>query len=94
MRQQFKRGELSDERVTMLDDIGFVWKTREDWTTRYNDLVAYKKRHGHCNVPTRCKENKSLGSWVDHTRQQFKHGELSDDRVAMLDQIGFAWKLK
>ena len=99
VRQRFKRGELSDERVAMLDEIGFAWKPKKqkadsDWTTRYNDLVAYKQQHGHCNVPTRCKEYRNLGTWVNNLRQHFKRGELSDERVAMLDKIGFIWKLK
>ena len=90
VRQQFKRGKLSDERVTMLDEIGFAWKLKSHWTTRYNDLVAYKKRHGHCYFPSKYEENASLSRWVHNVRHQYKKGKLSNERVAMLDEIGFA----
>ena len=75
----------------MLDEIGFVWQLQEDWTTRYNDLIAFKQRHGHWFVPAQYKENKSLGFWVHNLRQGYKNGKLSDERVALLNEIGFIW---
>ena len=35
---------------------------------RLADLQRFKKKHGHCNVPKRYKENKSLGNWCCRIR--------------------------
>ena len=90
IRQQFRNGKLSDERVAVLNDIGFVWEVMDaKWTARYNELVAYKQKYGHCYVPHDYDKNIDLGRWVNNVRQQFRNGQLSDERVAMLKEIGF-----
>ena len=89
-------GKLSADRVAMLNEIGFLWEVKEqklqvDWTTRYNDLVAFKEEHGHCFVPQNYKEKRNLGRWVNYTRNRGKSGKLSNERVAMLEEIGFVF---
>ena len=90
-RTQFKNGKLSEERIAKMNEIGFVWnrQIRTDWTTRYNELVAYKKHYGHCNVSRHNKDNKSLGHWVDHVRRRYKNGKLSNENISKLIEIGF-----
>ena len=46
----------------------------------------------YCLVPQSVKENNSLGNWVHNVRQRFKNGKLSDEQVAMLNEIGFVWE--
>ena len=48
----------------------------DTWQTMYNDLIAFKKREGHCNVP-RNPENKQLGRWCNNQRQAKKKGQLA-----------------
>jgi len=55
------------------------------------DLQAFKRKHGHCNVPTNCDENPRLGRWVASQRHKQRLDELSETRVAQLDQLGFVW---
>ena len=59
------------------------------WTTRFEQLVAFKKLHGHCNVPQCYKENKQLGKWVRNIRQ--RRDRLSKKQIKLLDDIGFDW---
>ena len=94
MREEFKSGRLSDERVAKLNDLGFIWrpKLRLDWTARFRELVAYKRMYGNCCVPRKEGEHKSLGNWVMRVRQDFKKGKLSEERIAKLNGIGFVWK--
>ncbi|EJK76883.1 hypothetical protein THAOC_01327, partial [Thalassiosira oceanica] len=88
-RQDFKQGKLSDERIARLKSIGFCWEpTDAAWMTRFDELAAYKDEHGDCNVP---KGQGRLGIWVSNRRQDFKQGKLSDERIARLEGIGFAW---
>ena len=41
-RYAFKAGRLSKERIEKLNEIGFVWSSDDVWTTRYDEMVAYK----------------------------------------------------
>lgn len=71
-------------------------QTREDrWTERYNQLVEFKQKHGHCRVPHGYPANKKLSWWVMNQRAERKKGEkgwLSQDRIRMLDNVGFIWQ--
>ena len=95
-RAYFRDGALSETRIAMLNELGFVWKSRTlvDWKTRFAELVEFKDQHGHCNVPMRDKDNKQLGKWVDRMRTEFKNGNLSDERIEMLNDVGFAWNIR
>jgi predicted helicase len=36
------------------------------WDERYGQLVAFKQREGHCNVPQSYPENRALGIWLSN----------------------------
>ena len=38
----------------------------QNWEARYKQLVAYKDKHGHCNVPRKYPENpvSCVGYWL------------------------------
>jgi len=61
----------------------------ERWQLRYNELVAYKKEHKNCLVPQVYKENEPLGRWVVRQRLLWRDGTLREDRMKLLDKIGF-----
>jgi hypothetical protein len=81
---------------------GFVWDREEAqweaqwealWEAAYQELVAYKKEQGHCNVPRsyQTKDGFSLGTWVNNQRAFKKRGELSPERIQRLEAVGFFW---
>jgi hypothetical protein len=39
-------GRLTDERISRLEGIGFVWSLRDDWQKHYEELKEYKKERG------------------------------------------------
>jgi hypothetical protein len=39
-------GRLTDERISKLEGLGFVWSLRDDWQKHYEELREYKKEHG------------------------------------------------
>jgi len=92
-RARFTKKCLSDERVALLVAIDFTWKHRERgvWEDRLAEVVAYKEKHGHCNIPLNGKENPKLSRFVNQTRVQRNRGALSAERIAKLDAIGFVW---
>ncbi|GFH61788.1 hypothetical protein CTEN210_18264 [Chaetoceros tenuissimus] len=80
----------------MLNDIGFNWTAPPKdyivlWNEKFEQLKLYKSKHGDCNVPKIYEENQSLGRWVHTQRQTYKQLKLSEERINMLNDIGFTW---
>eukprot|EP00290_Baffinella_frigidus_P031299 CAMPEP_0180245150 /NCGR_PEP_ID=MMETSP0987-20121128/34833_1 /TAXON_ID=697907 /ORGANISM="non described non described, Strain CCMP2293" /LENGTH=74 /DNA_ID=CAMNT_0022212771 /DNA_START=12 /DNA_END=233 /DNA_ORIENTATION=+ len=45
-------GALSQSRLESLNRLGFVWSKQEiDWDEMFEEMMRYKIRFGHCNVP-------------------------------------------
>src|SRR5207249_4270002 len=90
-----KKERLPAERRQHLDRIGFDWeplrRVAEKWDRRLDELKAFKRRFGHCNVPYRWPENPSLGRWVQG--QRHKQASLPPQRRKRLDRLGFAWRI-
>ena len=92
-KQRYRKDKLSDERVKLLDEIGFVWRVMDEdaWGKNYKLLKAYSAKNGDCLVPMKHKvEGVALGRWV--SRQRYRKDKLTDERVKLLDEIGFAWR--
>jgi hypothetical protein len=89
---------MTQERVEMLNLIGFQWEAQVTWTNRFEELKGFQKEHGHCRVPQCFPENEALGLWVTEQRAQHRRllaGEMSSmtqERVKMLTSIGFQWE--
>jgi hypothetical protein len=91
-RELYKAGKLSVDKIQKLVFIGFVWDPFEaQWLDQYEELVQYVNQHGNALVPKKCKNNPSLGVWVDTQRQLYKAGKLSDERIQKLGDVRFEW---
>jgi hypothetical protein len=91
-RTRQKKGTLSIDRKSRLDEIGFVWDPLEAaWENMFAELKCYADKHGHCNVPAVWRQNPALGSWVHTQRVVNNAGKLSPERRARLDAVGFEW---
>jgi len=94
-RQSRKSGTLHPERQRRLDEIGFDWRAnsrrsrREEWSTRFEQLKAYKERFGNCRVSAKWKENPQLGLWANSQKHLRKNGKLSPEKERLLREIGF-----
>jgi len=88
-----KQGQMSDERVCLLDELNVTWKSRDvgTWEDRLAEVVAFREKHGHCEIPTTYPENQKLGRFVNSMRTTRIAGELSAERIAKLDAVGFPW---
>lgn len=101
LMKQGKPSHMTQERAALLDAIGFCWDTHEaTWLERFRELKQFQEDTGHCNVPTSYSINAKLGTWVHHQRRQYRkwqNGELThitNERVELLDRIGFLWKIR
>lgn len=99
---------LSQQQIQVLNQLNFTWNPRDDaWRERYRELEAFKRQHGHCNVPQRYQENAALGKWCHHQRRACKEYVLSimiegqvegvtvtglnEERINALREIDFCW---
>ena len=89
-RQYYKKGTLSDERIAGLESIGLVWDLNErEWLDRFDELAGYRAKNGDCNVP---ESQGPLGKWVSQQRRCYKKGKSSQERLDLLESIGFSWE--
>ena len=94
-RSSRKQGSLSAERINLLDKIGFSWDPlAQQWAENYQRLIAFKKKHGHCKVPVVYPFDPALGRWAGKQRRARQQGNLSAERIALLDKVGFHWSLR
>jgi hypothetical protein len=106
-RTQYKRlqnGEsqrLTPTRIAKLKALDFVWNTNDArWMERYDELVDFKKKNRHCNVPDKYNSNPKLGSWIRNQRVQYrnlmagKESTITPSRILMLEKLGFQWSVR
>ncbi len=84
-------GELKER----LDAVGFVWRAKTDnWDIKYRELLQFRNKHGHMDVPLVYEGSSSLNSWMKMMRKLKRRkdkGHLTDERIRLLDAIGFEW---
>jgi hypothetical protein len=94
-KQENKASQMTDERIQLLNSIGFPWKTKEDWQTRFNELILFFHEHGNLQVPRVYEKAPKLYRWVNCQKMEFqKHlmeqgSRLKADQIKMLENIGF-----
>jgi hypothetical protein len=69
--------------------------TKEDkWEAKFEELLEFKKKHGHVNIPSRLKENQKLSHWVCYQRQRYRRLEvgylysMTAEQIDRLNEIG------
>lgn len=91
-RYRRKIGELATRYIDRLNKLGFVWSpTDVVWNEMCARLLAYRAKHGTCDVPSQLAEDPHLANWVSNQRHRKKTGSLSPERAKRLDQMGFVW---
>jgi glutaredoxin len=72
----------------------------DPWDLKFDELIDFKKEHGHFNVPRTFPENPVLAGWVKRQRYQYrlknerKASAMTDRRVKTLERAGFVWDLQ
>ena len=89
--QRAKKDQLSPERIARLDGLGFSWDPHfEAWETNFAALEKFKQREGHARPGRKHQEDAlTLGNWIAY--QRAKKDQLSPERIARLDGLGFSW---
>merc|ERR1711966_406739 len=94
-RKQYRKGQLSFDRVQRLSDLGFSFSPKGDkeskWEKRFNELKQFNAANGNFTVPKKSLTHKELRRWVAYNRERYRKGLLSDDRTQLLNDLGFTW---
>ncbi len=99
---------MNDERIRELDQVNFEWVAKiggfsaKTFKDRMQDLIEYKRIHGHCNVPSRYADDPSLGQWCSQLRRGYKafiNGKgpkrgMNKERIKELEKVGFEWVVR
>merc|ERR1712154_706761 len=99
--QQKLPSSMTQERIDMLDGVGFVWHSHEVvWHERLCELKDFKAKTGDCLVPSNYLPNPKLATWVKCQRRQYKlhlrgsPSNITVERIKILEDIGFEWELR
>ena len=103
-RKQYKciqRGietPLTQARIDLLDEIGFVWNAHEAaWDRNFHDLVTFHKTYGTWTIPAEEPGYRKLSLWVKEQRRQKKLMEqgkpshITIERIRRLEDAGFCF---
>lgn len=94
-RRRLKTGKLDEEKIALLNEIGFEWDAvLANWMEKYNRLIEYKKIYGDCNVSKSSKDFEDIAIWVYVQRVRHYKGELDDNKIKLLEDIGFLWNTR
>eukprot|EP00536_Pseudo-nitzschia_multiseries_P003110 jgi/Psemu1/301778/fgenesh1_kg.44_\ len=95
-RHKKQLGEMSEKRMLLLNQVGFVWDPQEaQWTEMFDRLCKYQQDHNGCTqVPRSYAPNPELGSWLNTQRRAYKRRTLPQERIDRLDAIGFMWEIQ
>ncbi|MBF0444404.1 MAG: Helicase associated domain protein [Magnetococcales bacterium] len=64
------------------------------WDENFGQLLAFKDKHNHCEVPQRMTDNPQLSQWVEQQRKNQEKGTLLKARFQELSHQGFIWETK
>lgn len=86
---------LDENKIELLNGIGFTWDMRMDaWIEMYNYLEAYGDKYGSIFVPYGVEEYAKLRRWMDRQARLYRNGELSLDKIKLLEKLKFNFNKK
>ncbi len=91
-------GNLSQERIDLLDSIGFIWDAKDErWMSSYRIAKEFFEKNGRLPIHSDTIVNTDLQNiyhWVTQQRLKMKDDSLSDERIKLLKKIGCEPDLK
>jgi superfamily II DNA or RNA helicase len=84
------KGILSKKRISMLEEIGFVWSVLDhNWMKNFNNLKKYLELNDNIYPST----NNRLYFWVKSQRDKFIRNKLTLNQIDKLKEIGFIFEI-
>jgi superfamily II DNA or RNA helicase len=90
MRRSYRTGNLSDEQIRRLQDLGLSFHPDEErWQTRFREFERYVAEGGN---PNEIRSAHPLRGWVRAVLNSHRRGTLSGERIEMLEKLGVTWE--
>jgi len=89
-----KKGSLSDEQISLLEEIGMSWhQFSNKWEMGYGYALQYFEENNSCNAPAEYvhPDGFKLGAWIATQRNKYKNGKLRKKQISRLEEIGIDW---
>lgn len=103
-REHGEEDKIKAEGFTILDEVADCRKLFDEldnilsssWEEMYRRLCAYKRQHGHVDIPASYKtaDGLALGNWCVVQRRVYRGtsaGILTEERIRKLSKLGFQW---
>ena len=93
-RRLYHENKMSDKKIGLLNKIGMVWSLSDyEWLKMYDLAANYYGINGNLFVPKgyRTEDNILLGAWVERQRKLYHESKLSENKVALLNEIAMEW---
>lgn len=86
-------GHIIPEGFAPAITIRLIHEATPSWQALYGAAIDYHHQHGHLDVPSTWETSTGLrlGHWLSRQRTRKKHGRLSSERIAALEDLGIAW---
>ena len=105
-RKGYKRGNLSDDRIKLLEKINIQWEIRNEknflmkWMKNYFYAKKYYLEHGNLLVPINYEIKDSndntiyLGKWIIMQRRYYVTKKLNKEKIELLNSIKMVWNIR
>ena len=89
-RNQQRENNLTLEKFKKLESINFKWNVSFDgkWEDMFKKYVEFKSSVTELNKRSDDRDEKKIGIWASHQKQNYKKGKLSHDKVKKLLRSG------
>lgn len=98
-RQAYKNNNLTLEQKEKLDQIGMVWKTKDNqWDSWYALAQDYYEKNGNLQVPNSyvTSSGEKLGQWIGSQRKAYNGkstNKITLEQIKRLENIGMVWDI-
>lgn len=101
VKRKFRDRQLTEEQITELTNLNFDFSQNKKgirssenigdaWMQRLNELKAFYEKRGTFYVPRQDESYNTLYNWIITQRALFNKGELSNEKVHLMNSIGFS----
>ena len=96
-KQKKLKNELSDERISRLNDIGIVWSKTysEKWLSNYNIVKKFYMEFGSLDTTrNQIYDGINIDAWLNNQRRAKrgeKHRNINDEQIKLLDSLNMKW---
>jgi Helicase associated domain len=92
-RTAHKSGTLPEAHCAALAELSFAFDSEvAEWRRWYNELCRFRQVHGVVEPgPFTAESEFYLRNWCSVQRVSRRNGRLGDERIALLDELGFDW---